>query len=157
MRRGDFNCAGALFGISVHISHNRDRAANQRQAHGLADQMPIARIIRVHRNPGVAKHGFGAGGGDHQVIAGRGFGDLAIVVPFDRVLISFAAFQRVAQPPHVAVHLDLLDLKIRDRGFKMRIPVHQPFAAVNQALVIHVDKYLDHRIGKVSGHGESVS
>ena len=51
--------------------------------------------------------------------------------------------------PHVARDFDVLNLKIRDRRFKMGVPVHQTFAAVDQAFVVHLYEDFDDRIVKV--------
>ena len=52
--------------------------------------------------------------------------------------------------PHMAVNFDVLDLEIGNRGLEMRVPVHQPLAAVDQALFIHLDKDLDHGVVEIS-------
>ena len=44
MRRGDLHRAGALLRVGVVVGHHRDRAADQRQDHPLADQRGEARI-----------------------------------------------------------------------------------------------------------------
>ena len=68
----------------------------------------------------------------------------------------------------MAVDFDILDLKIGNRGLEMGIPVHQSLAAIDQALFVHIDEDLDHRIVEVAalvalgrtgraGHGEGVA
>ena len=69
--------------------------------------------------------------------------------------------------PHMAVDLDVLDLEVGNRGLEMRIPVDQPLAAIDQPLVVHVDKDLDDRVVEIAflarrgsgraGHGEGVA
>ena len=66
--------------------------------------------------------------------------------------------------PHMALHLDILDLQIRDGGFKMRIPVDQTLAAIDQRVgaavaglvVVHLHKDLDHgvvEVARLTGRG----
>jgi hypothetical protein len=46
--------------------------------------------------------------------------------------------------------LDLLDLQIRDRGLEMRVPVDQPLAAIDVALVVEIDEHADHRVVEIA-------
>jgi hypothetical protein len=50
----------------------------------------------------------------------------------------------------VARDLDVLDLEVGDRGLEMRVPVHQPLAAIDQALVVHVDEDLDDGVVEIA-------
>ena len=95
---------------------------------------------------GVAEHGLGPGGGDDEVVALLASGGVAVAVELDRVLVGLAALELVAQPPEVALVLDLLDLEVGDRGLEMRVPVDQPLAAEDQAAVVEVDEGLEHRV-----------
>ena len=52
--------------------------------------------------------------------------------------------------PHVTRNFDVFDLKIRNRRFKMRVPVDQAFAAINQALVIHFDENFDDGVMEIA-------
>ena len=62
---------------------------------------------------------------------------------------------------------DILDFQIRNRGLEMRVPVDQTLAAIDQALVVHLDEDLDHGVMEVAfvtrrrvrrtGHGEGVA
>ena len=156
MRGRDLDRAGALFGVGIFVGHDGDGATTDRQRDGLADQMRIAPVLGVDGHAGIAQHRFGAGGGDGQVIAGFPVGRVAFLVELDRVFVGLAAIELVAQAPHLAVHLDLLDLQVGNRGFEMRVPVHQPLAAIDEALVVHLHEDLDHRvveIGAVAGLG----
>ena len=52
--------------------------------------------------------------------------------------------------PHVARNFDIFDLKIRNRRFKMRVPVDQAFAAINQPFVIHLDENFDDGVMEIA-------
>ena len=69
--RGHLDRAGAERGVHVLVGHDRDAPAGQRQLHRLADQVRVARVVRVHRDRGVAEHGLGPGGGDHDRVVTR--------------------------------------------------------------------------------------
>ena len=47
--------------------------------------------------------------------------------------------------PVMARHFALVDFKIRDRSLKVWVPVHEPLVAIDQALLVELDKDLRHR------------
>ena len=44
--------------------------------------------------------------------------------------------------PHVTVNFPILDFEIGNCGFKFRVPVDQPLAAIDQAVIIKLDENL---------------
>ena len=88
-------------------------------------QIVITRVLRVDRNRGVAQHGFRTGSGDHYV--------------------TLAINSRITDVPKMAVFLSGDDFQIGESGMQYRVPVHQPFAPVNQILMVKLDKNLGHR------------
>ena len=69
VRRRDLHRAGAELGIGEDVvGDDRDLAIHQRQQHFLAVQMPVALVAGVHRDRGVAQHGLGTRGRDHDVL-----------------------------------------------------------------------------------------
>ena len=170
MRAGDLDRARAESRIGVFVGDDRDQAAvffrADRDFAKLADDGGIAFVGGMHRDSTVAQHGFGPGCGDRDVVAGLAQGDIAVFV-FLNIFVGLAASERVFEVPHVARGLDILDLQIGNRGLEMRIPVHQPLAAIDEALVVHVDEDLDDGIVEIAvlalggtgraGHGEGVA
>ena len=144
MRRRDLHRARAFFRIGIFVGDDRNPASHQRQDHVLADQARVALIVRMHRDRGIAEHGFGTRGGDHD--EGRG------VVGTE----SFA-FQRIAQIPETAFDLDLLHLEIGNRGQQLRIPVHQPLVFVDQAFAMQFDEHLHDGARQAFVHGEALA
>ena len=73
MRAGDLHRARAEILVRVVIGDDRDQAAvlfgANRDFAELADDGRIALIRGVHRHRAVAQHGFGAGGGDGDIVA----------------------------------------------------------------------------------------
>ncbi len=67
VRRGDFHTAGTEFRVHVIVGNDGDQAVGERQADLFADQMLVARILRVYRNGTVAQNGFRARSGHHEV------------------------------------------------------------------------------------------
>ncbi len=92
--------------------------------------MPQPLVLRMHRDRGVAEHGFGTRGRDHD--EGRGV-----------LGIEALALDWIAQIPQAALDLDLLHLEIGDRGEQFRVPVHQPLVLVDQAFAVQFDEHLD--------------
>ena len=60
MRRGNLHRTGALVRVGIFIGNDRYTAPDNGQLDKFADQARIARIFRMHRNAGIAQHGFRA-------------------------------------------------------------------------------------------------
>ena len=153
MRPRDLDRARAEIRIGVVIGDDRDQPAVFLGPYGNFAQHAhdgrIPRIARMHGHSAIAQHCFRARGGDRDVIALFFEDDVAVFI-FLQIRIGRTARQRVLEMPHMARGLDILDLEIADRGFEMRVPVHQALAAIDKALVIHVDKDLDHRVVEIA-------
>ncbi len=61
VRGRDLDGAGALFRIGIFVGDDRDQAADQRQTDTATDQVLVARVVRMHRDRGVAQHRLRAG------------------------------------------------------------------------------------------------
>ena len=133
VRRGDLDRTTAGLGVGVFIGDDRDQPADERQPHRFPDQLGIARIIGMHRDRGVAEHGFGPGGRDHDK-APR------------------LALDRIADMPQKAFGLAAVDLEVGDDRVHLRVPIDQPLVAVNQPLAIQLDEDPAHRGGQSRVH-----
>ena len=149
----DLHRARAKGHVRVFVGDDRDQAAlffrTNRDFAELAHDRRIAFVIRVNRYRAIAQHGFRAGRRDRDVIAFLAKGDIPVLVFFD-VGVGLATRQRVFEVPHVAVGFDVLNFEVGNRGLKMRVPVHQTLAAVDEALVVHFDKDFDHGVVEVA-------
>ncbi|MDQ1094644.1 hypothetical protein QE400_004057 [Xanthomonas sacchari] len=156
VRRGHLDHAGAERAVHVVVADHRHAAAGQRQGHRLADQVRVARILRVHHHRGIAEQGLRAGGGDHQVVAGLAQGLVAVGVVLD-VFVAGAVVELVGDRPQEAVFLDVLHFQVGDRGLQHRVPVDQALAAVDQALLVPAHERLDYRRRRLRVHGEGAA
>ena len=52
--------------------------------------------------------------------------------------------------PHMPINFDVFDLKVGNGGFKMRIPVYEAFPAINQSLIVHLNKNFENGIVKIT-------
>ena len=170
MRAGDLHRARSEIRVRVFVGDDRDQAAMLLRADGnfaeLADDGRIALVIGMHRDRAVAEHGFGPRGGDGDVVARLAKRDVPVLVLF-HIFVSRAARERVFEVPHMAVDFGVLDLQIRNRGLELRVPVHQPLAAIDQALIVEIDEDLEDGVVEVSllplrragrpGHGKGVA
>ena len=136
VRRGDLDAAGAEFGIDAVVGDDRDQAIAQGQGDLLADPMPVARVVGVHRHRAVPEQGFRARGGHAQMSAALG--------------------QRVAKTPQAPRFFFRDHFQIGDRRVQLRVPVHQALAAVNQPLAIQADKGFPNRAGQPLVHREAL-
>ncbi len=136
VRRGHLHHPGAE--LRVHqggVGDDRNLPLQQRQDDRLADQIPVARVVRVHRHRGVAEHRLRAGGGHGQ----------EPVLPL----------HRVADLPDGPLPLLVLHLEVAERGPAVRAPVDQPAGAVEQPLLVQTDEHLQHRPRAALVHGEA--
>ena len=152
MRAGDLYGTRAKIHVGVFICDDRDEAAVLFRPHGdfteLADDGRIARVIRVHGDRAIAQHRLGAGRRNSDIITLFFERHIAVFVFLD-VGICRPVRERVFEVPHVACNFEVFDLKIGDRCFEMRIPVDQTLAAIDEPLLIHFNKNLDHSIVEI--------
>ncbi len=170
MRAGDLDRAGAESRVGVFVGDDRDQAAvflrPDRDFAEFPDDWRVTLIRWMNRDSAVAEHRLGPGRGDGDIVARLAEGDVSVLVLLD-IFIGLAARERVLEVPHLALHLDLLDLEIGDRGLEMRVPVDEALAAIDQALLVHLHEDLDDGIVEVAlvrgggarraGHGEGVA
>ena len=153
MRAGDLHGTRTEIFVGIFVGDDRDQPAmfsrTDRNFAQFSDNRRIAFIRRMHRDCTIAQHGFRAGRGDRNVIARLAQGDIPALVFFN-VFIGLPVCERIFEVPHVAVDFGVFDLEIGNCRFEMRIPVDQTFAAIDQALVIHVDKNADHGIVEIA-------
>ena len=135
--RGDLHRAGALLGIGVIVADDLDAPADQRQHRGLADQVLEALVFGMHRDRGVAEHGFRPRGRDHD--------------EFIRSL------DRIFDVPEMAPGLDLLHFEIGNGGQQLRVPIDQALVLVDQPGVVELDEHLEHGLGEAFIHGEALA
>ena len=140
MRRRDLHRARAFFRVGISVGDDRDKPSDERQLHLAADEILVALIVRMHGDRGVAEHGLRTRGRDGD--------DLARL----RALIGD---DRVVEVPERALHLDLLDFEVGDRGLKARIPIDEALVLVDEALLVELDEHLDDGLGQALVHGET--
>ena len=133
VRGRDLHAAGAEFAVDVVIGDDRNLAVAERQDHRLADQMPVALVLRVHGHGRVAEHGFRARGRDDDVVERAAFG----IGP------GCAVRERIAEVPELAVLLLAEDFEIGDRGLQHRVPIHEALAAIDQTVLVQLHEVLD--------------
>ena len=146
--RRDLHGAAAQLRVGMFIRHNRNLAARDRQDDMLADNACITLIIGMHGHCHICEHCFRARGCN-----------LYIVAPVSEF---YAIFKRVFEVPETALQILRLNLKIRNRCLELRVPIHQPFVAINQVQtisdfvggIVKIYEGLEHRFGKVLVHGE---
>jgi hypothetical protein len=132
----DLDRARAQLRIGMLVGDDRDQPPGDRQPHLPADQLPVALVVRVDRDRHVGQHRLRPRGRD---LNGAG-----------------AVGERVRQVPEFALHLARLDLQVGDGGAELRVPVDQPFVAVEQPVAIELDENLHDRAGEAFVHGEAL-
>lgn len=138
VRGCDLHCAGTEFGVDVVVGDDRDLAAGDRVVERGADQVPVALVLGVHRDRGIAEHGLHPGGGDNHM----------------RLIVVERA---VAQRHQFAVDVLVGDLEVGDAGLQYRRPVHQAFGTVDEPGVVELLEDGLHGAGQALVHGEAIA
>ena len=144
MARRDLYRARSQFRVSMFVRHDGHAPPGDGQFHELADHGFVARIIRVHGHGHIGQHRFRPGGGDFDIVLPPNTGAVEL----------HAIGQRIFEMPEMAFHFARFHFKVGNRGFQLRVPVHQAFVAVNQALVVKVHEHFHDRFGKMRVHRE---
>ena len=138
----DLHRTRTQFRIGMFIGDDRNAAAGDRQQHMFADDGGIARIIGAHGHGGIAQHGFGPRSGNDDMIGAIGK--------------ARAIRQRIADVGEAAGDFAGFHFQIGNRGLQLRIPVHQPFVAIEQFLVVELNEHLEHGLVEAVVHGETL-
>ena len=115
VRGRDLDAAGAELRINGGIRNHRDFLVAEREHQFLADEMPVTRVVRVHRHGFVAEHGFRARGGDHDI-------------------------GTIADMPEMPLRFGHDDFFVGERGATGGIPIDHPFAPVDETFFVKVNE-----------------
>ena len=124
MRRSHFQSAGTEFRVDGLVGDNRECLTGQRSPDFSADQISITRIIGMHRHRHVRHNRFRTGRGQFQKFPGM----------FDKLIshIEEAALLRCWN-----------DFFVRQSGQSGWIPIDHAATAVDEPLLIKIDKNLE--------------
>ena len=119
VRGRDLDAPGAELRVDEQaVGDDRQLAPQQRQHHGLANEVFVPLVVGVDGDGGVAEHRLGPRGRHRDELAG-------------------GILDGVSDVPEVPVDRFVVHLVVGDGGLKVRVPVHQPQAAANQAVGEH--------------------
>jgi hypothetical protein len=119
------------------VGDDRDAPLDEGHDHFTADEVAVALVIRVHCDCNVRKN---------RRRPHRRDGDVAVAV-----------CERIANVGQDVVHLDVLELEVRQRRPMERAPVDDPVRSVNPALAIEVDEEAHYRADVRVVHGEALA
>ena len=117
--------ARSKFGIDEAVGDDGNLPARQRHAHLLADELPVALVVGVNGDAGVAEHGLRPGCRDRDP--------------------AIAADDRILQLPQLPRLIDVFDLEVGDRREAVAAPVDETVGAVDEALAVELDEDFPHR------------
>ena len=142
VRWGDLDHTRAKSLVHVVVGNHRNGSIAQRQGDVLAKQVPVALILGVHHGGHVAQHGLRPRCGHHQTGGHFAVDELRAIGEW------------IADVPQKAVFFFALDFQVADRAHQHRVPVDQALAAVDQTLLIELDKGLSDGFGQLVVHRE---
>ena len=126
-------------GSTAVVGDDRQLAADDRQHGRAADEVPVALVLRMHGDRGVAEHRLGTRRRDHQPVA------------------PVAARRRVGDVVELALDGPRLDLEVGDRGVQRRRPVDHVLAAIDQPLVVEPHEGVAHRAREAGVEREALA
>ena len=125
VRGGDFYGAGAELAVHHFVGDDGNFAIHKRHDGACPDQFLVAFILGMHRDGGVAEHGFRARGSHDQIF--------------------FAPGDRVANVPEVPGAFFVDHFQVAQHGQADGAPVGHAFVAVDQPLVVQAhEDFADH-------------
>ena len=139
--------------IYVTVFNDGNHAAHQRYDDLAALQPLVLRVLRIDAHSGITHDGLRARGGHNGVVA--------LLVLVDDVTVS--SCYRVATYRAVHIVLQIVQVTLlflvdnllgREGGQGLRVPVHHAQSAVDEALVIQVNKHLDDTLRALLVHSE---
>ena len=125
--------------IHVIVFYHGNDAPYKRNYHFLPLQPLVFRIIRINAHGRISHNGFGTGCRHHGITSFR------IALHLVTKVVQFAMF------------LLIDNLFIRKSSLSFRIPIHHSHTTIYQALVIQIDKDLDHTFRTFLVHRECCS
>ena len=123
MRGRHLQHTGAELRIDRGVTDNRKFLARERPPDLFADQIPVARIVRMNRHPGVGHDGFRARRRHFEETPGLLHNLVADVVEFSLLRLGD-------------------DFFIGERRLRRGIPVNHAPAAIDQSLSIQIDEHV---------------
>ena len=152
--RSNFQTAGTEFDVYIAVLNNRNNTSYQRNDYFLAFQPLVLRVGRIDTHGGITHDGFRTGSGYNCIAAA-----LCIAVNDFTFSSGFSAHivvgNIVAQVIQLAVFFLINYFFVRKGSQCLGIPVHHAHAAVDEAFVVQVYKYLDDALAAFFIHGES--
>ena len=135
VRGGDLHCASAESDFAIIVRNDGDFPVRERKFDGFAHVLCHLFVFGIDGNGGVAEHGFGTSGCNHD----------CVVLTYDRVLII----------PKIGLLLFVFHFSVAERSVAMRTPVDYAVASVNKSFFVIAYKRIQNRIGAVFVHCES--
>ena len=137
VRRSHLQASGTKVHLYVIILNHRDFPVDQRDQDFLSAQPVMALVVRIDADGGIGHDGFRTGGRDHEELVSG---------------ISFPVGNIIPQMIEVALGVLMDHFIVADGSKRFRVPVDHPDALVNPALLVEVNKRIDHRLGQSRFH-----
>ncbi len=134
--RRDLERPGAEGRVHILIGDHGDFPVEHGDARGLAHQLLVSFVVRVDGHRGIAQDGFRAGGAD-----------------FDEAAVG----QRIAEGIEPTVDFLVFHFQVADGAFAARAPVNQIVGAVDQPLVVELDKGFQYGVAEAVVQRETLA
>ena len=131
------NKTGTKACVNMPVRENWNLSINNGQNNGLSNKISLFWILRRNSYAGIAQH---------SLWTSSCYGNVLNAI--NRL------FERVTQVPKMALLVSVLCLVVRDRSLAMRTPVYDALTAINELVMIPVNKDLTYCLSVLRRHGE---
>lgn len=129
---GDFDGAGAVFGVGVLVGDDGDFTVGEREFNKATNEVLIARVIGVDGDGGITEKGFGASGTDDNF----GVFDIGVIVG----AAIGGGDDLIGNIPEVTRFVLVFDFDVCESSLVVRAEIDEFFATVNHAVIPHFFK-----------------
>ena len=137
MSWGYFNKTSTKACINMPVRENWNLSVNNGQNNGLSNKISLFWVLRRNSYARITQHG---------LWTSSSYGNVFNAI--NRL------FEWVAQVPKMALLVSVLCLIVRDRSLAMRTPVYDALTAINELVMIPVNKDLTNSLGVLRRHSE---
>ena len=131
------NKTGTKACVNMPVREDWNLSVNNWQDNSLSNKISLFRVLRRNSYAGIAQH---------SLWTSSCYGNVLNAI--NRL------FERVTQVPKIALLVSVLCLIVRNRSLAMRTPVYDALSAINELVMIPVNKDLTNSLSVLRRHGE---
>ena len=153
--RSNLQATGTELDVNIAVFDNRDNTVYERNDNLMSAQPLVLRVLRVDTHGSIAHDSLRTCGGNNGIVAAVGILMQNLTLTASRHnRVSIGVSHIVAQIEQMALLVAIDNLLGRKHGLCLRVPVHHTQSAVDESLLIEVDKNLEYALRALLVHSE---